>query len=339
MTTNTKVNLATTWMGMSLDSPLVASSSPLTRDLDMMRRLEDHGASAIVLHSIYEDVVRREREEDEYYTQLGALSHPEVTSYFPANMRTTTELELYLDLIQKARASVRVPVVASLSCLSQESWVEYAESCEEAGASAIELNCYTVPVDVDEPGQHREDALIMMAAGVAEAVTIPVSVKLHPYFTNLAHLVRQLDQCGVKGITLFNRFYRPYIDIRELTVGTRPMISSANDTALEALWTGLLYGRVDASLAASGGIHTAENAVAMIMAGSSATMMCSAILKHGPSVVASVREGLASWLGEHGYDSVASARGILSQKRCGTPESFTRAHNVREKQVPSAGVP
>ena len=323
------MDLTTNYMGLTLRSPLVASASPLNADLGNIRALEDAGAGAVVLPSIFAEQIEAESFWYEALTSAGALSSPEAASYFPQADLYKMGPNRYLELLGEARGAVDIPVIASLNAAHVESWVHYATLLQEAGASALELNIYFVPADVALGGRDVEQRYIDIVQAVKGQVTIPVAVKIGPYFSSPAGMAFMLTAAGADGLVLFNRFYQPDIDVVRMQITTDLELSRPAEMRLPLLWIGVLHKRIRASLAATTGVHTAEDAVKYLLAGADVVMTTSALLKHGVGHMRSLTDGLVEWLDVRGIASVSSIRGILSQSRIGNPEDYERANYIK----------
>lgn len=323
------MNISTHYLGLKLRSPLVASASPLSESIDNIKRMEDAGAGAVVLFSLFEEQIRHEREAMHHYLLYGTESFAEALTYFPEPEQYHTGTQGYLDLIQKAKAAVEMPIIASLNGTSIGGWTKFAKKMEEAGADALELNIYYIPTDMALSGEQVEQTYIDILKAVKHAVHIPVAIKLSPYFSNMANMARRLDQAGANALVLFNRFYQPDIDLESLEVRPNVLLSTPQDLRLPLTWIGILHGRIDADLAATSGVHTADDVVKMILVGANVTMMTSAILKHGIHHLTTVEEGLRRWMEEHEYESVAQMRGAVSQMNAEDPSAFERAQYMR----------
>lgn len=323
------MDLTTRYMGLVLKSPLVPSASPITRELDELKRGEDAGAGAVVLPSVFEEQLRRESAELDLALEQGAESFAEALSYFPSVGEFRVGPEDYLEHIQKAKASLQIPVIASLNGTSVGGWTDYACQIEQAGADALELNIYYIPTDPELSGQEVEATYLNILQAVKGAVQIPVAVKLSPFFSSMANMARQLAAAGADGLVLFNRFYQPDIDLENLEVEHSILLSTPQARRLPLRWIAILHGRIQASLAATSGIHTAADALKMIMAGADVTMLCSVLLRKGMGQVAVIEQEMVRWLEEHEYESLDQARGSLSQKNVADPAAFERAQYMR----------
>jgi len=323
------IDLSTKYLGLTLDTPLVASASPLSQDIDGIRRLEDGGASAIVLYSLFEEQLRQEAMELEYHLSAGTESFAESLTYLPMRGEFRTGPEGYLEHIRKASEATHIPIIASLNGATLGGWTRYAKQIEDAGASAIECNIYSIPADMDLPGIEVEQGYIDILRAVKSAVHIPVAVKLSPFFSNMAHMARRLEQAGADGLVLFNRFYQPDIDLDELEIRPNVLLSTQQALRLPLTWIGILYGRIRVSLAATSGIHSAEDVIKLLLVGADVTQLCSALLRNGVSHLRFIERDLREWLKEHEYESVAQMLGSMSQLRCPDPSAFERAQYMR----------
>ena len=323
------MDLSTTYMGLKLASPLVCSPSPLCKDIDNIRRMEDAGAAAVVLHSLFEEQIEHDAAELEHYLQYGADRFPESLTYFPQPHDYPLGPEEYLRHIARAKKAVKIPVLASLNGVSARGWIRYAHMAEEAGADGIELNVYYIPTNPQYTGDKVEEVYLTVLEAVKGSAKIPVSMKLSPYFSSMANVATRLDQAGANALVLFNRFYQPDIDVDELEVVPNLVLSDSDDSRLPLRWIAILHGKVKASLAATSGIHTARDVAKMIMAGADVTMMTSALLKNGIGHLTTVRKGLEKLMQAKGYDSVSQMKGILSQKSCAEPAAFERANYMK----------
>jgi dihydroorotate dehydrogenase (fumarate) len=323
------IDLSTSYLGMKLATPLVASASPLSQEVAGIRRLEDAGASAIVLYSLFEEQLRQERAELDYHLSAGTESFAESLTYFPQPSEFRTGPEEYLNHIQKAKAAVDIPVIASLNGSTLGGWTGYARQIEEAGADAIECNIYFIPSDPEVSGDDVEQTYLDILRGVKISVHIPVAVKLSPFFSSIANMAKRLDAAGADGLVLFNRFYQPDIDLEELELKPNVLLSTPQASRLPLTWIGILYGRIRASMAATSGVHRAEDVIKMLMVGADATMLCSALLRNGVNHLHHVERGLREWMETHEYESIRQMQGSMSQLRCPDPGAFERAQYMR----------
>ena len=323
------VDLSTKYLGLNLRTPLVASASPLSHELDSIRRLEDAGASAIVLYSLFEEQLRQENALLEDHLSAGTESFAEAVTFFPQPAEFQTGPEGYLKHILRAKAAVDIPIIASLNGATLGGWAEYARRIEQAGADAIECNIYFIPTELHLSSASIENIYLDILREVKLAVRIPVAVKLSPFFSSMANMAKRLDEGGADGLVLFNRFYQPDIDLENLELRPNVLLSTPQDLRLPLTWIGILYGRISADLAATSGIHQAEDVIKMLMVGASATMMCSILLREGHDHIAHVERQLNQWMGDHEYESVKQMRGSMSQLRCADPSAFERAQYMR----------
>jgi len=328
------MDLTTTYLGLELRSPLVVgAAAPLTEDISNLQKMEESGAAAIVLHSLFEEQIRSDRLEIHHHLEQGTESFAEALTYFPEPDIFHVGTEQYLDHIRNAKAIVNIPVIASLNGSTMGGWTDYARQMEQAGADAIELNIYSIPSDIDKTGAEIEQTYIDILQGVKASVSIPVAIKLSPYFSNMANMAKQLSDAGANGLVLFNRFYQPDIDIEELEVRPNVLLSTPQDLRLPMRWIALLYGRIPVDFAATSGIHKAPDVIRMLMAGASVTMIVSSLLRHGIGHLSSIEQELRVWLKENDYDSLKQMRGSMSQLRCPNPSEFERAQYMRAIQT------
>jgi dihydroorotate dehydrogenase (fumarate) len=323
------VDLRTTYLGLILNSPLVVSASPLSRDLDSICRLEEAGASAIVLYSLFEEQLRQEAADLDYHLNAGTESFAESLTYFPQPSEFQTGPEGYLEHIRKAKSSVRIPIIASLNGSTLGGWTKFAGEVERAGADAIECNIYSIPTDPNVTAEQIENTYLNIVRAVKSAVTIPVAVKLSPFFSNMANMAHRLDHAGADGLVLFNRFYQPDIDLEELEIRPNVLLSSQQSMRLPLTWIGILYGRLKASLAATSGVHVSEDVVKLLMVGANVTMLCSALMRNGINHLRQVERELRDWMEVHEYESVLQMQGSMSQLRSPDPAAFERSQYMR----------
>jgi dihydroorotate dehydrogenase (fumarate) len=322
------MDLATRYLGLSLKNPLVASASSLTRDLGNIRRLEDCGAAAVVLPSIFEEQIEAEAAAAERLTTEHGESFAEALSYFPATIGCGTGPHAYLDLIRRARAAVAIPIIASLNGISAPGWRDYARQVEAAGASAIELNPYFIASDPSLSGGEIECRYLDVVRSVKAAVTIPVAVKLGPYFSAPGHMAKALAAAGADGLVLFNRFYQPDIDLAALRLRRDLELSRPAEIRLPLLWIGVLAGNIDTSLAASTGVDSAEQVIKYLLVGADVVMTTSALLRHGIEHMAVLEEGLREWLAAREIDAVDRIRGRMRRGAIRDPTAFDRANYI-----------
>ena len=323
------MDLSTKYLGFDLPHPLMPGSSPLADDLDTVRRLEDAGAAAIVLRSLFEEQIVGD-ELATFRAYAGSSeSHQEATTYLPEPEVFALGTHDYLEQIQKIKKAVRVPVFASLNGTTPESWIEYARLIEQAGADALEVNIYELATDPLQSGEDVEERTIAVVAAVREAVKIPFAVKLSPFYSSLSHLAGCIERAGANGLILFNRFYQPDIDAENLEVEPRLYLSSPAELLLRLRWLAVLSGQLPCSLAVTGGVHNALDAVKAIMAGAHAVQMVSVLLRRGPETLSRLRADLARWLEEHGYDSLRQMQGSMGYGRGANPAAFERSNYMR----------
>ena len=320
------MDLKTDYLGLTLPHPLVAGASPLSDDLDGVRRLEDAGASAIVLRSLFEEQITREQMSEFDHLDRHGESSAEAGSYFPTPDNFALGPFEYLNHLRRAKEAVRIPVMASLNGATPGGWIEYARLMEQAGADALELNLYRIATDPETTSAEIERQAIDTVRAVKKAVAIPVAVKLSPFYTALAHLARDLDRAGADGLVLFNRFYQPDIDPEELTATRTLHLSDSSELRLRLHWMAILSGRVRASLAVTGGVHTALDVVKATMAGAHVTQMVSALLMHGPDHLRTVLDELAAWMQKQEWPSLSGMRGNMSLAKVPDADAYERAN-------------
>jgi dihydroorotate dehydrogenase (fumarate) len=323
------MNLSTTYLGLKLAHPLMAGASPLVDDMDMVKRLEDAGASAIVMHSLFEEQITREEQNTIMAMEVSANTNAEALSFFPNADEYRLGPDTYLEQIRRIKAAVAVPVIASLNGTTPAGWLHYGKLMEEAGADALELNVYYLATDPKETAADVEKRTVEMVRKVKAQVKIPVAVKLSPFFSSLTNLAAELETAGADGLVLFNRFFQPDINVEELVAESTLQLSSPQDLLLRLRWLAVLHGHVKGSLAVTGGVHDTMGALKAVMAGADAVQMVSALLIHGPERLAQTRAGLAEWLEDHDYESLAQAKGSMSLLKCPNPQAFTRANYMR----------
>jgi len=324
------MELTTHYLGMTLKNPLVAAASPLSMDTDSVKRLEDNGIAAVVMHSLFEEQINREMHELDYFLSQGSESFAEATEYFPqADSFANLEAEDYLEEIARLKKSVDIPIIASLNGVSEGGWMKYAKHIEEAGADAIELNIFYVPTDPALSSDVVEKMYLDDLASVKASVAIPVSVKLNPFFSSLPHMAKRLCDGGADGLVLFNRFFEPDIDIDTLELQHRLDSTSSHDLGLGLRWLAVLYGNVGCGLAASCGIHTYRDVLKAVMAGADVTMLASALLKYGPTHAQRLLNEITIWMEEKEYRSIAQMKGSMSYKAVANPSLYERANYVK----------
>ncbi len=323
------MDLETTYLGMRLRTPLVVSASPLSEGLDAIRRMEDAGAAAIVLYSLFEEQLTRESQELEHHLTHGTESFAEALTYFPSASEFRLGPEGYLDHIRRAKEAVETPIIGSLNGSTAGGWTAYARQIEAAGADALELNIYSIPTDAYRTGAEVEEACLEILKQVKAEVRIPVAVKLSPFFSNMAYMARRLAEAGADGLVLFNRFYQPDINLEQLEVQPHIILSTPMALRLPMRWIALLHGRVGTSLAATSGIHTSQDVLKMVMAGADVTMLCSTLYRHGIEYIRTIEREMVDWMTEHEYDSIEQMQGSMSQRNCPDPAQFERAQYIK----------
>lgn len=323
------MDITTTYLGLKLKSPIVPSAGPLSQDISDIREMEDAGAGAVVLYSMFEEQIEHEALELDWHTSVHAESYAEATSYFPEPFEYKLGPEEYLNHIRKAKEAVSIPVIASLNGKSLGGWTDYSKKMEQAGADAIELNIYLLPTDLNKPAAEIEKVYVDIVKSVKTAVKIPVSVKMHPFFSSTANMASQLNNAGADGLVLFNRFYQPDIDLEKLDVVPNVILSTPMAMRLPLRWIAILYGKVKADLAATSGIYTEEDVLKMIMAGANVTMMLSSLLKFGVGHIADVTTRMKAWMEEHEYESIEQMRGSMSYMNVPDPAKFERANYMK----------
>jgi dihydroorotate dehydrogenase (fumarate) len=326
------MDLATTYMGLRLRNPLVASASPLTATIGNLVKLEAYGAGAVVLPSIFQEQIEAERDELEERTSVGRESSPEALGYFPNPETHTVGTRRYIELIRQARASLKIPVIASLNGTTNEGWIEFAREIEAAGAQALELNVYFIPADPALSGPEVEQRYLDVVHAVKDAVRIPLAVKLSPFFSAPGAFARKLQEAGADALVLFNRFYQPDIDLANLSLRNDLELSTRHEIRLPLLWIGILAGRLDVSLAATTGVESAEEAVKYLLAGSDVVMTTSSLLRRGIEHMEALVNGLEAWLAAWNFTSLSQVRGLLSQQRIADPTAFERANYIQVLQ-------
>lgn len=323
------MDLRTQYLGLELKHPIVASASPLSKTLDGIKRMEDAGASAIVLFSLFEEQIRADNEAFDYFSEAGTESFAESLSYFPAVEDYRMGPESYLELIRQATAACSVPIIASINGVTNSGWTEYSQLMVEAGAKAIELNIFHIPADIAISGRDVEQRYVDVVARVRAAVKAPVSVKLNPFFSSTGEMARRLVDAGADGLVLFNRFYQPDFDLEELEVVPNLELSSASEIRLPLLWIAVLHGRIKCSLAATRGVQTGTEVIKYVMAGADAVMTTSALLRNGVGHMTTLLKGISDWMERHEYESISQMKGSMSQQKVADPSAFERANYIK----------
>ena len=320
------IDLSTEYLGLELDNPLVPSSSPLTGELDSAKKLEDAGASALVLPSLFEEDVEHEQKQLERFVYSQALGHSEAQSYQPIPEDYSSELDSYLERLQKFKSALSIPVIASLNGVSASGWIDTGKELQQAGADALELNAYYIAADPDTTGEEVENRYLQLLSDLREHVTIPVTMKLSPQFSSLANMVVKLQQGGAHGVSLFNRFYQPDIDLETLHIKPHIELSSSMESLVRIRWIALIRGRVDLSIAATGGLHRTEDIVKALLVGADITHLCSVLLKNGPEYIAILKQELHDWLEQREYTSVTQMKGSVSKSCAINPAALEHSN-------------
>ncbi len=320
------MDLSTTYLGLRLNHPLIVGASPMSHDLGEAKRLEDAGAAALVMHSLFEEQLMFEESSRQAYVESFENASAEALGFLPKSSEYLLGPDEYLEQIRKLKGALKIPVIASLNGVTNSGWLAYAARIEQAGADALELNVYALPTRADESAAVIESRLVEMVRRVKGAVRIPVAVKLSPFFTAPVHVATQLVAAGSDGLVLFNRFYQPDIDPEQLEVKNTLQLSTSTELLLRLRWLAILSAKVKCSLALTGGVHSATDALKGIMAGADAVQMVSAVLKGGPGVLKDTREALSAWLTDHEYESLAQARGSMNLSKCPDPGMYERGN-------------
>ncbi|MDD5671606.1 MAG: dihydroorotate dehydrogenase-like protein [Candidatus Omnitrophica bacterium] len=333
------MDLTTNYLGMKLRNPLVVSASPLSDDLDEIKKMRDAGASAVVLRSIFEEQLRLERFELHHHLTSNTDSFSEALNFFPEPSEYHLGPDDYLEHIRKAKKAVDIPIIGSINGTSLGGWTDFAKVIEKAGADALELNIYAIPTDPDQTSDEVEQTYLDILKAVKGTVKIPVALKLSPFFSNLSHLARRFDQIGANALVLFNRFYQPDIDLETLELSSHVLFSTPQAMRLPLRWIAILSQRIKADLAATGGIYSAQDVVKMLLVGANVTMFASALMESGLSHLRTVEKDLQDWMEKNEYESVQQMRGSMSQIHCEEPSAFERAQYVRaiKSYVPAKG--
>lgn len=327
------MDLSTTYLGFELPNPFICGASPLADSLDMARALEDAGAAAIVMRSLFEEQLTAEGLAAHRSMDMTANSHGEALTYFPSLDEFVLGPEEYLEQIRKTKDAVQIPVVGSLNGETPGGWLDYAKKIEEAGADALELHIYSVPTDPNESGQSRVEKTVNMVRAVRKAVTIPLAAKLSPFYSSFANVAKMLDEAGADALVLFNRFYQPDIDVENLEVISDLQLSTSAVLPLRLRWLAIVCGHVRASLGVTGGVHTALDAIKAIMCGAQGVQLVSALMQRGPKHIENLRQEVAQWLEDHEYDSLRQMQGSMSLLRCPDPRAFVRGNYAHVLQT------
>ncbi|MGK7875189.1 MAG: dihydroorotate dehydrogenase-like protein [Xenococcaceae cyanobacterium] len=327
------MDLTTTYLGLELRSPLVPSAAaPLTENIDNLRRMEDAGAAAVVLHSVFEEQLQQEEYELHHHLTYGTESFAEALTYFPEPETFHVGPEEYLNHIRKAKEMVDIPIIASLNGSTLGGWTHYAKLIQQAGANALELNIYSIPTDMNVTGAQVEQNYLDILSAVKSEVTIPLALKLSPFFSNIANMAKQFDQAGADALVLFNRFYQPDLDIEELVVRPNILLSTPQAMRLPMRWIAILYGRINADLASTSGIQRGHDSIKMLMAGAKVTQICSVLLRHGIEHIKELEQEIIHWMEEQEYESVKQMQGSMSQINCPDESAFERVQYMKAIQ-------
>lgn len=326
------MDLTTTYLGLKLKHPIVPSASPLSQSLDNIRRMEDAGAAALVMYSLFEEQIEGESHLLDHYLNYGADSFAEALDYFPEMERYNVGPDAYLNLIRKAKAAVDIPIIGSLNGVSTGGWIEYAKHIEEAGADALELNLYSIPTDPHQTSSEVEQMDLDVVKAVTQSVSIPVAVKVGPFFSAFANMALRFQQAGATGLVVFNRFYQPDFDLEKLSVVPNLVLSSQHELRLPLRWVAILYGRIPLDFAITSGVHSYEDVLKGLMAGAKVMMMTSELLRNGVGRIGEVVKSLEGWMEEHEYTSVRQMQGSMSQRNVAEPAAFERANYMKVLQ-------
>jgi len=327
--TTTALDLSTTYLGLQLKNPLVASASPLSKNVDTVCLMEDAGAAAVVMYSLFEEQILHESYELDHFLNRGSESFAESLSYFPDLDHYIVGPQSYLEHLARVKQAVDIPVIGSLNGISSGGWIEYARHIEQAGADALELNIYYLPTDLDLSSKELEDTYVRLVRDVRAQVKIPIALKLSPFFTALPHMARRFVEAGANGLGLFNRFYQPDFDLEALEVVPHLELSTSRELRLPLRWIALLFGRVQADFALTSGVHTAQDVLKAVMAGANVAMMTSTLLENGTDQFTHILRDLHRWMEEHEYESIAQMRGSMSQQAVAEPAAFERANYMK----------
>lgn len=323
------MNLKTKYLGLTLHNPLVVSASPLSEEIDNIKKMEESGASAVVLYSLFEEQINLEQRELEYHTTAGTESFAEALSYYPEQDEYRTGPDDYLNLIRKAKEAVNIPIIPSLNGATLGGWTEFAKQMEQAGADALELNVYNIPTDINLTGEQFEQNYLDIVTAVKSAVQIPVAIKLSPYFSNMGNMAKKLTEAGADGLVMFNRFYQPDIDLDELEVTPNVLLSTSAAMRLPMRWIAILKDRVNVDFAATSGIHSALDVVKMLMVGANVTMLNSVLLMKGIEHLKTIASQMEVWMEEKEYESVEQMIGSMCYERVQNPSSYERAQYMK----------
>jgi len=326
------LDLSTTYLGLKLQNPLVPSASPLSKSLSTMKRLEDHGAAAVVMYSLFEEQITRESNELDFFLTQGTESFAEAVSYFPDLGHYNLGPDEYLEQVRQAKATLEIPIIASLNGISTGGWIRYAKLIEEAGADALELNVYYIPTDLTQGGADVEKMYLDLVRDVKSSVKIPVAVKMGHFFSSIPNFVKKLDEAGADGVVLFNRFYQPDLDLENLEVVPNLSLSSSYELKLRLRWAAILFGNIKADMALTGGVHTAEDVLKAMMVGAKAAQLASMLLHYGVHTLSDVLVDMQRWMETHEYESIKQMQGSMSQQNVANPAAFERANYMKVLQ-------
>lgn len=332
--------LSTRYLGLELDNPFVPSSSPMTRDKDMPKRLEDSGASALVMHSLFEEELKQQHDHMHRFMHHQTIGHAEAQSYLPVHDEFMDARDRYIEQLEYLKKSLNIPIIASLNGISDSGWTDHAKELQDAGADALELNMYYIAADAKTSSAEVERRYINLLHAVKEKISIPITMKLSDQFSAPVHFVRQLQQVGAAGVSLFNRFYVPDINLDTLHLEPQIQLSSSQESLMRIRWIGIMRGQLDIDIACTGGIHNAEDAAKALLAGANVTHLCSALLRHGPEHLSTIRQAFTDWMDEKEYDSVKQLQGSLCQKNAIDPAAYERCNylDVIDSYTHSSGV-
>lgn len=326
------MDLTTTYMGLKLKNPIVPSASPLSHSVESVKAMEDAGAAAVVVYSLFEEQINHESGELDHYLTHGTESFAEALNYFPEPSQFRLTPVQYLEHISNLKKNTNIPIIGSLNGVSKGGWVKYAKSIEEAGADALELNVYYVATDPKLEGAEVEKMYVDALKAVKENVKIPVAIKLSPYFSSMANMAKKLDDAGADALVLFNRFYQPDFNLEKLEVEPNLMLSTNWEMRLPLRWIAILYGQIKANMAATSGIHKEEDVIKVMMAGADVAMVCSELLVNGVGRISQILKGMEKWMEENQYSSIQMMKGSMSQKSCAEPAAFERANYMKALQ-------
>ncbi|MBE0697313.1 MAG: dihydroorotate dehydrogenase-like protein [Anaerolineaceae bacterium] len=323
------VDLNTSYLGLSLKNPVIASASPISKKLDGFRKLEDAGASAVVMYSLFEEQIVHDSLALDHFLNRGTDTYAESLTYFPDLQHYNVGPDEYLEMIRKAKAAVNIPIIGSLNGVSTGGWIDYAKRIEQAGADALELNVYYIATDIDLTSQELEQNYVDLVKDIRGQINIPLAVKLSPFFTALPNLSNRLVQAGANGLVLFNRFIQPDLDIETLEVTPNLILSNSNELRLPLRWVAILYGRIQADLVLTTGVHTAQDVLKSVMAGASGTMLASTLLTHGIKRISEILNDMQMWMETFEYQSIQQMKGSMSQRAVAEPAAFERANYMK----------